>query len=182
MGNAHEQNRWYPLRVTYGRELKLKDRLDKLQLASFIPMTYKQIEKDGRRRRALVPAINNLCFVHATRCAIDDLRSQLKETIPFHYIWDRATSLPIVVPDKAMDDFIRVSSSIDDDIIYISDVSPLLKSGQKVRVIAGPFAGIEGKVVRIRKAKRVMVELPEMLAVATTYIRPEWLESVDDDI
>ena len=81
-----------------------------------------------------------------------------------------------------MDDFIRVSSSIDDDIIYISDVSPLLKSGQKVRVIAGPFAGIEGKVVRIRKAKRVMVELPEMLAVATTYIRPEWLESVDDDI
>lgn len=182
MGNTHEQNRWYPLRVTYGRELKLKDRLDKLQLASFIPMTYKQIEKDGRRRRALVPAINNLCFVHATRCAIDDLRFQLKETIPFHYIWDRATSLPIVVPDKAMDDFIRVSSSIDDDIIYISDVSPLLKSGQKVRVIAGPFAGIEGKVVRIRKAKRVMVELPEMLAVATTYIRPEWLESVDDDI
>ena len=161
MGNTHEQNRWYPLRVTYGRELKLKDRLDKLQLASFIPMTYKQIEKDGRRRRALVPAINNLCFVHATRCAIDDLRSQLKETIPFHYIWDRATSLPIVVPDKA-------------------DVSPLLKSGQKVRVIAGPFAGIEGKVVRIRKAKRVMVELPEMLAVATTYIRPEWLETIKE--
>ena len=174
MGNTHEQNRWYPLRVTYGRELKLKDRLDKLQLASFIPMTYKQIEKDGRRRRALVPAINK------TRCAIDDLRSQLKETIPFHYIWDRATSLPIVVPDKAMDDFIRVSSSIDDDIIYISDVSPLLKSGQKVRVIAGPFAGIEGKVVRIRKAKRVMVELPEMLAVATTYIRPEWLETIKE--
>ena len=84
-----------------------------------------------------------------------------------------------VVPDKAMDDFIKVSSSLEDDLGYLSEVSPLLRAGQKVRVIAGPFAGIEGKVVRIRKSKRVMVELPGMLAVATTYIRGEWLERVE---
>lgn len=79
-----------------------------------------------------------------------------------------------------MEDFIRVSSAVDDDIVYMSDVSPLLRSGQKVRVKAGPFAGVEGRVVRIRKAKRVMVELPGMLAVATAYIKGEWLEAVEE--
>lgn len=144
-------------------------------------MRYKKVEKDGKRKTVLVPAVSNLCFAYTTRDAIDRLRSGLLETLPFHYIWDKATSLPIVVPDKAMDDFIRVSSSLEDDLVYLSEVSPLLRAGQKVRVIAGPFAGIEGKVVRIRKSKRVMVELPGMLAVATTYIRGEWLERVEGE-
>lgn len=142
-------------------------------------MRYKKVEKDGKRKTVLVPAVSNLCFAYTTRDVIDRLRSGLLETLPFHYIWDKATSLPIVVPDKAMDDFIKVSSSLEDDLVYLSEVSPLLRAGQKVRVIAGPFAGIEGKVVRIRKSKRVMVELPGMLAVATTYIRGEWLERVE---
>lgn len=174
-----EQNKWYPLRVTYGRELKLKDKLDQLRITSFIPMRYRKVEKDGRRKTVLVPAVSNLLFAFSTREAIDGLRMQLSETLPFHYIWDKATSLPIVVPDKAMEDFIRVSSAVDDDIVYMSDVSPLLRSGQKVRVKVGPFAGVEGRVVRIRKAKRVMVELPGMLAVATAYVRADWLEAVE---
>ena len=156
-----------------------EDKLDQLRITSFIPMRYRKVEKDGRHRTVLVPAVSNLLFAFSTRETIDGLRMQLSETIPFHYIWDKATSLPIVVPDKAMEDFIRVSSAVDDDIVYMSDVSPLLRSGQKVRVKAGPFAGVEGRVVRIRKAKRVMVELPGMLAVATAYIKGEWLEGIE---
>ena len=39
-----------------------------------------------------------------------------------------------------------------------------------MRVISGPFAGVEGKVVRIRKSRRILVEIPGMLAVASTYL------------
>lgn len=181
MGNIPEQNRWYPLRVTYGREMKLKDRLDKLHLTSYIPMRYKNMVKDGKTRRVLAPAVSNLCFVYASRKDIEELRTRMMETLQFHFIWNRATSLPIVVPDKAMDDFIKVSSAVDDDIIYLSEVSPLLRSGQRVKVKTGPFAGVEGRIIRIKKSKRVMVELPDMLAVATTYIRPECLEVLDEE-
>lgn len=181
MGNIPEQNRWYPLRVTYGREMKLKDRFDKLHLTSYIPMRYKNMVKDGKTRRVLAPAVSNLCFVYASRKDIEELRTRMMETLQFHFIWNRATSLPIVVPDKAMDDFIKVSSAVDDDIIYLSEVSPLLRSGQRVKVKTGPFAGVEGRIIRIKKSKRVMVELPDMLAVATTYIRPECLEVLDEE-
>ena len=119
MGNIPEQNRWYPLRVTYGREMKLKDRLDKLHLTSYIPMRYKNMVKDGKTRRVLAPAVSNLCFVYSSRKDIEELRTRMMETLQFHFIWNRATSLPIVVPDKAMDDFIRVSETMREDIVSV---------------------------------------------------------------
>ena len=138
-----EENKWYPLRVTYGRELKLKERLDQLQVTSYIPMRYRKVEKDGKRKTVLVPAVNNLCFAYTTRDVIDRLRSGLLEALPFHYIWDKATSLPIVVPDKAMDDFIKVSSSLEDDLVYLSEVSPLLRAGQKHRGESRPHPQVQ---------------------------------------
>lgn len=32
---------WFPMRVTYSRELKVKAELDRLEIENFIPMTYK---------------------------------------------------------------------------------------------------------------------------------------------
>ena len=142
-------------------------------------MQYKQqVSKDGKRRKVLAPAVSNLCFVHSTREKLDEIRAGLYATLPVHYIWDRGTGVPIVVPDKAMVDFIKVSSTFDENLVYMSEVSPVLRAGQRVKVTAGPFKGIEGTVVRIKKTRRVMVELPGMLALASAYIPSYWLETV----
>jgi transcription antitermination factor NusG len=45
-----------------------------------------------------------------------------------------------------------------------------------VRVKKGPFEGVEGTVIRVKRSRRVMVELPGMLAIATTFVKPEELE------
>ena len=95
-----------------------------------------------------------------------------------HYIWNKSTRKAIYVPDKDMDDFIRVASAEKEDIVYIPDVSNKLREGQKVRVLGGPFVGIEGTVVRLRRSQRVMVELKGMLAVATSYIPKDLLMTI----
>lgn len=167
------------MRVTYGRELKFQEYLRKFQIETFIPMQYRLVTgRDGAKKRILAPAVSNLCFVHSTRAVLDEIRAGLYATLPVHYIWDRGTSVPIVIPDKAMEDFIRVSSTLDENLVYMSEVSPVLRAGQRVKVTAGPFKGIEGTVVRIKKTRRVMVELPGMLALASAYIPSYWLETV----
>lgn len=35
---------WFPMRVTYGREMKVKAELDRLGIESFLPMKYKVVE------------------------------------------------------------------------------------------------------------------------------------------
>ena len=57
---------WFPMRVTYSRELKVKAELDRLEIENFIPMTYKLIDDDtDNPHRELVPAINNLICTRA---------------------------------------------------------------------------------------------------------------------
>ena len=163
---------WFVLRVTYSRELKIKETLDKRGVRTFVPMMWKKVEKEGNTRKMLVPAVSNLCFVFWTKADIDAFISEFGDKSPVHYYWDRTSSRPMTVPSKAMDDFVKVASSLDEDLVYMTEISDKLREGQTVKVRSGAFAGVEGKIVRIRKSRRLMVELPGMLAVASTYINP----------
>ena len=67
---------WFPIRVTYQREMKVKAELDRLEIENFVPMRYKMVD-DGSEipRRELVPAINNLIFVRSTQERISGLKA-----------------------------------------------------------------------------------------------------------
>ena len=174
---------WYALRVSYSRELKVQDRLNELGVKTFVPMMWRRCPvkpgmTTGNPSRRLVPAVGNLCFAYSTRAELEDFIRGYGDTSPVHFYWDRTANKPLTVPEKAMNDFIAVSSTLDEDLIYITEITSKLREGQTVKVNEGPFKGIEGKVVRIRKSRRILVELPGMLAVATTYIQPEYLEII----
>lgn len=176
MLNDRSEELWYPLRVTYSREMKVRDMLEAEGLSCFIPMTLRVEEKGGIRSSRIVPAVSNLCFVKTSRPVLDRILEDKGMRGYVSYMWDKATREPSIVPDKAMADFIRVSESRLDDILYLYEVSSKLRTGQKVRIKNGPLAGVEGVVVRVKRSRRVMVELPGMLAVATGYIPEEELE------
>ena len=60
---------------------------------------------------------------------------------------------------------------MDEDLIYLTEISEKLREGQLVKVRNGAFAGVEGRIVRIKKNRRILVELPGMLAIASTYVK-----------
>ena len=167
---------WYALRVSYSRELKVQKALDALGVKTFVPMMWKRCPDNSDRK--LVPAVGNLCFAYSTKTALEDFIRGYGEASPVHFYWHRTANRPLTVPDKAMNDFITVASTLDEDIVYVTEISAKLREGQTVMVKDGPFKGVEGKVVRIRKSRRILVELPGILAVATTYIDPGNLEII----
>ena len=171
-----DESKWYAIRVTYSRELKFQAHLQDAGFQTFVPMCRRTFEKNGKKEQKIVPAVSNLCFVKASKPDLDDFMRQMGEACPARYIWDKSTRLPIVVPTKAMEDFMKVSLSMIDDVIYLQEISAKLREGQRVRVKAGPFEGVEGIVIRVKRSRRVMVELPGMLAIATTFVKPEELE------
>ena len=183
-GNTPDINNgcsWYVLRVSYSRELKVQTQLQEAGVRTFVPMVWRRCPvKPGETKmvRKLVPAVNNLCFVYWTRPEVEGYIRSFGEKSPVHFYWDRTSLSPLVVPSKSMEDFIKVSSSMDEDLIYITEITEKLREGQTVRVKEGAFKGVEGKVVRIKKSRRVLVELPGMLAVATTFVDPSFLEII----
>lgn len=188
---------WFALRATYSRELKVQALLNERGLRTFVPMIWRRCPvkpgmtvnpgKPGMTgtpssptrsgiSRKLVPAVSNLCFVRWTKTALDIFIRSFGDASPVTYYWDRTANRPLTIPDKAMEDFIAVASTMDEDLIYITEISAKLREGQSVKVKEGPFKGVEGKIVRIRKSRRILVELPGMMAVASTYVAPEFLE------
>ena len=179
---------WFALRATYSRELKVQALLNERGLRTFVPMVWRRCPvKPGMTgtpssptrsgiSRKLVPAVSNLCFVRWTKTALDSFIRSFGDASPVTYYWDRTANRPLIIPDKAMEDFIAVASTMDEDLIYITEISAKLREGQTVKVKEGPFKGVEGKIVRIRKSRRILVELPGMMAVASTYIPLEQLE------
>ena len=169
---------WFAVRVSYGRVLKFCAQLEQDGVEHFVPMCRKKVEKDGNKSTIIVPAVSNLCFVHTIRAFLNEYFSTMGENRSAHFIWDKANKCPITVPDKAMQDFMQISKVMADDILYLKDITEKLQAGQKVRVLDGPFKGVEGVVLRVKRSRRVVVDFPGLLAIATTYVDPRDLELI----
>ena len=164
---------WFALRATYSRELKVRDQLTERGVRTFVPMMWRKRKVNGKDEKKLVPVVGSLCFVYWTKEQIDAYIRSFGDVKPVNYYWDRTTNRPLTIPESTMEDFITVASSLDEDLIYLTEISDKLREGQTVEIIEGPFKGIKGKIVRIKKNRRVLVELPGFLAVTTNYLNPQ---------
>lgn len=170
---------WYAIRVTYSREMAFKEYLDVHDIENFIPMCYEDSVLGAKKSRKLVPVIHNLVFVRSTRTRIDELKLELGVRLPIRYIMDKATNIPITIPDKQMHDFIAVSGSYDEQLVYLDTVSVAMKKGDRVRVTGGIFSGVEGIFIRVKGDRRVVVSIQGVMAVATAFIHPSLIEKMD---
>lgn len=140
------QLHWYAVRVTYSRELSLKDYLDKENIENFIPMRYEYVIRNERRVRKLVPAIHNLVFLRSTRSRIDEIKNNPVLNIPVRYIMNRETHQPVIIPDAQMRSFILVAGTYDEAVIYVEPEELKLVKGTKVRITGGVFEGSRGRI------------------------------------
>jgi len=213
--------RWFPMRVTYSREMKVKGELDRLGIENFVPMTYRLVEsrKDGttelRRetntnltddtnirdhgdertqmtrikriygetdlRRVLVPAVNNLIFVRSTQERISGLKVSNEVLEPLRYMMDRTAGREheiMTVSDREMENFLRVARMTDESVMFLDERSVVGKEGKRVRIMGGAFEGVEGVIRRVKRCKRVVVEIEGVMSVAIAYVPVGWLKEV----
>ena len=176
---------WFPMRVTYSREMKVKAELDRLGIECFVPMTYRIVEsrKQGEveSRRVLVPAINNLIFIRSTQEQISDLKRRNEQLEPLRYMMDHTADEAhtiMTVPGRQMENFMRVASKTDDSVMFLDENSIIGKEGMRVRIMGGPFEGVEGVIRRVKRCKRVCVEIEGIASVAIAYVPATLLREV----
>ena len=172
---------WFPMRVTYSREMKVKAELDRLGIESFIPMIYKVVDGDMPQRE-LVPAISNLIFVRSTQERISGLKSSNKTLEPLRYMIDQTAQQPhtiMTVPDRQMENFMRVASKTDDSVMFLNDESAVGKEGKRVEIIGGAFEGVTGVIRRVKRCKRVVVEIEGVASVAIAFVPAVWLKEIE---
>jgi transcription antitermination factor NusG len=164
---------WYAGRVRYRTEKRIKNFLKEKEINHFIPFRQIYKELNGKKIEQEKPVISCLIFVntdYTTALSIPE-----NSGFSVSYIYNNDTKKLQIIPDKQMQDFMFLLD-FSESVMRISNTN--LKRGDRVRVIKGDFAGIEGELVRIKGHKRVVVRLEGLFSLATTYIPGEYLEKL----
>lgn len=180
MSSSIEQQ-WFPLRVTYNRELKIKQEFDRLGITNYLPMTIALNGEMGMQEAVPVPAIHNLIFVRSTQENITNLKMENRVLEPIRYMMRHSTegkATILTIPDYQMDNFIKVSSAQDSSVMYLECSEYVSKVGKKVKITAGQFKDVIGVIKRIKKNRYFVVQIEGIAAVAITYIPKEFIEEV----
>ena len=181
---------WYVLVVAYRTEQKMQAKLRELgKLEAFVPMRRtRRRDAQGKFRYDEKVAIHNYIFVHTTYNRLMALKKEYPFDLEYSLLHrdvyeqgERIGRAPVVVPRDQMLNFIAVAGNQKERVQFL-DVEKLdWEAGQRVRIIGGTFAGVEGIYLRTTKKheRRVVVKLDGIAAVATTALPSVLVEPID---
>lgn len=174
-----EELKWYVMRSTYCREQKAKALLEADGIECYVPTREERTEKDGVVKQKTVSLVHNFIFVHSTKSVLDPWKHLHEDNAGLRYYIDKSTRKPMLISDKAMHDFILVTQSTDESLLYLDNPDVVLEHGQRVEVILGLFKGVQGYVLRIRKDRRVVVTLQGLVSVALATMPMSYFKKVE---
>jgi transcription antitermination factor NusG len=177
---------WFVLRVSYGRIDKAKTFVEAKGIECYVPLRYKEVRKQGKKRIIPIPLLPSFIFAYATAEQVETLlhdnkvvANESKSLLSYYFnhtihLQDNPNrNPPLIIRDEAMNNFIRLTSIKNPHIIHVTSNNIQFKLGDNVVVTEGEFKGIYGRVARIAGQQRVIVELFDGCLVATAYMPKE---------
>ena len=134
-------NTWFVVRTRNAQWKKISERLAAKGIRYYIP-----------------PVYNTMVFLFTTKPQALSLVNSGE--INARFLIDHGTRTLLEVPEKQMDDFIRVLD-LSPDAECLTDV-PFAK-GDKVRVAKGPLSGVEGEIVEASDDTFLVVRVLSLL-------------------
>jgi transcription termination/antitermination protein NusG len=149
---------WYVIHTRSRHEYKVNSGLIQKNLNTFLPQIESWSKQKDRRKKILTPLFPGYIFAESSPLDNETKLTILKTPGVVRILGKKENSEPIPVPDNKID-AIRRFVSTKAEIFTIQ--FPQL--GEAARIIDGPFAGIEGTVVKRNIEKELFVVSIELL-------------------
>jgi len=184
---------WFPIRATHHRAQKIYDKIVSLRndcLEPYLPIL-RHIEytnedfNNPTQYIADKPLDTGLLFLRST---VNDFRALLQYdsmfpgmTPYYNHFYENEFGKNdfLTVPDRQMESFKIIVESGNENILVRQNEMPDFVVGDSVVVIGGPFAGVEGVVMKYKHQKRVFVELQGVGRYATAYVPGAWIRRIE---
>lgn len=170
---------WFAMRATYGRNMEVKKKLDEAGYESYVPMRYVvTLDRRGCKVKKHVPVVRDLIFVHTDQATMLSLKQQHESLRNVYIPTEDGRKRPVIVPDHQMENFMKVTGTLSDGLLFFSPDEINLAKGTKVRIHGGQFNGLEGTFIKVKGARdrRVVVEVSGVIVVATCSLKCDLIE------
>ncbi len=184
-----ENKEWYVLRIKYGQAQAVADAIIEDGAYVYLAKVWKDIrdKETGKKQRKLLPFLN-LLFAYVTaqeaeNYVKDSAVSKYTTYYYNHFVTDEfGYNPPLTVSSRDMDPLVRATALLDEHVMEVDLKTCKFLSDELVRVTAGPFEGVTGRVARIARQKRVVIYIKGLQSGLTTaYIPPYFLEKVENE-
>ena len=174
-------SRWFPLRIFHSSEKRQAQLEALLREEPAVERTYVPRNLVDAEQHTYVSALKNYIFVRTTLAALRQLKADRQQYATLRYIMqptgDGASEIAHV-PDKQMEDFIRVIAHANEQVVMIENMAFACKPGQRVCIRRGAFEGVEGRVKSIKKHLCVVIPVRDIMAVAILNVPKKDIEVV----
>lgn len=168
---------WFVMHV-YKNEKKAEELLAmNMGLQYFIPKQHVLRTYHGKKVKIQVPVIPGIIFVYASHQQIINFKKLYNDLQYVTWKTAEGTIEYLIVPNKQMDDFIKVASCSEKEVVYFRPKEIEIRKGTPVRVHGGIFDGIEGIFVKVKgKRSRQIVILIEKITAIAVEVHPDLVE------
>jgi len=171
MGLLNKQ--WFVAKTRANQERAVKERLEAMNIETYLPTRMEIRQRRDRKKKVEVVLIPNTLFIYADKNTALSLPNHHGFLIK--YMIDYMTRTLLVVPEKQMQNFMFLMDLSDDNVQV--DNNLLFEKGDKIRVVKGPFCGIEGELIRVEGKNKVLVRLENIIA-CTMEVSSSYLEKI----
>lgn len=159
---------WYAVRVFYNHIFRIKEELENKGVKTY--MALRSVEPRSRR----VQLAPSLLFLY---WEAEPLKAFKQDHFSELMVYRKPESTePAPIDDREMEMFILVTSALDGREVEVTDRTFDFKQGERVRVTEGPFKGAEGIIKRIKKDRKLLVQVSGVVVVAISKIPGQFLE------
>lgn len=179
-----DRTTWYALRTFHRQEKKVSLFLTELQLQHFIPMAYstqmaqsKKGEDDASEpvKPMLVPAVHNLVFVRKSLSQKEMLKALAECTTPIYVFRSQDSHRPCEISNREMEELRMLCDPQYEASVFVTQAEAEAMIGKEVRVVAGPFKGTVGRLVRKKKQYyflKTVIGMGVMVRISRWYCEP----------
>ena len=147
---------WYACYTRARHEKKVDGLLRQRGVESFLPLVSRQSQWHDRKKTVARPLFPSYVFARSTLDALG-----LALSTPGVATVVRTAGEPTPIPDQEIENVRRFAAALSSTEAQ-PELVPLLERGQRVRIISGPFEGVEATVVEQRGRQRVLLGLPAL--------------------
>ena len=155
-GELDAEARWFAVWTRSRQEKTAAAMLDSLGVAHFLPLKSESRQWSDRRQTVRVPLFSGYLFVRMN-LLVDNKLSVLQVPGVAGFVGNSQGPLPI--PDRQVEAVRAVVERGAGCTVHPLLESHSLEAGSLVRVVRGPLAGVEGRLVRFNSASRLVVSI-----------------------
>lgn len=174
--DCKNEEHWFAMRIVgYRVDNVVRRKFDEGNMKYFQPLHEVVRRRGDKVYKETVAVVGGLFFAYGLEPDIQRYCRLCDGKLQFIYPRGYKITDRIVISNKEMDDFIKVSSMKDSKFLTYEEAEHAV--GKSVRIHGGTFDGVEGKLVSRGRGKTLIVEIGVMAVSAK--LAPEVIELIE---